>query len=82
MDHVEIRYGGSSGDGGKGAILVEGAGLTLTNGVIRDSYTNGIRIQTSSPTLTNNVFQNCAASALSMDLASNPDIDHVIELRS
>src|SRR5262249_52326577 len=51
--------------------------LTLSNSVVRDSYTVGLRIEQSTPTVTGTIFQHNSISAVSMDLASNPSIHGV-----
>ena len=73
LDHVQVRYGGS----GASAALVASVSLTLTNSVVRNSSTSGVRIQTSNPTLTTNTFENNSVAAISMNLASNPAISGV-----
>lgn len=72
LDHVEVRYAGYSA--GVAAIVVDGASLRLTNSLIRNSGTGGLRIQSANPTVTGNSFQNNTAAAISMNLASNPTI--------
>ncbi|MBI5760356.1 MAG: carboxypeptidase regulatory-like domain-containing protein, partial [Planctomycetales bacterium] len=71
MDHVEVRY---AGYGYAAAVIDDGAPLTFTNGVIRNSGTYGLRIQSSNPTVTGNTIQNNSYGAMSMDLASNPAV--------
>jgi hypothetical protein len=74
LDHVEMRHGGG---GGPGMVVVNGAALALSNSVIRNSASAGVRIATSNPTLTTNSFQSNSGAAVSMDLASNPAISGV-----
>src|SRR5262249_42160327 len=72
LDHVEIRYGG--GYGGSAEIAIGNAGVTISNGVIRNSYTHGVRIQGGKPVLSQEVYQDNNGSAVSMDLSSSPAI--------
>lgn len=74
LDQVEVRFGGA---GSSASVVTLTSGLSLTNSVIRNSSTAGLRIANSSPTLTNNVFTNNGSSAVSMDIASNPAISGV-----
>jgi parallel beta-helix repeat protein len=74
LDHVDIRYGGHNG---QGAVFVNGGELTLSNSTVQNSGSVGVRIQTSHPTLTNNIYEDNSGAALSMDLASNPAISGV-----
>jgi parallel beta helix pectate lyase-like protein/caspase domain-containing protein/pre-peptidase/CARDB protein len=71
MDHVDVRYGGRSYPA---SVYVNGGELTLTNSMLQESSTSGLRIESSNPTLTNNVYRNNSDSAVTMDLASNPAI--------
>jgi len=73
MDHVEVRYGGASG----AAVFLNTAELTLTNSILRHSSNHGLRIAGSNPVLTTNSFLSNTGAAISMDLASDPDIDGV-----
>lgn len=73
LDHVEVRYTGSSS---LAAVYVDGP-LTLTNSLIRDSSKRGIDMVTSNPTLTGLIVRNNAQAALHADLASNPEIRNV-----
>ena len=75
MDHTEVRYGGYGSSAA--AVVINGAELTLTNSVLRDSVDDGLRIQQSNPVVTGNVFRNNGDAAISMDLASNPAITGV-----
>jgi hypothetical protein len=74
MDNVDVRFGG---DEGLGAVLVNDSELVLTNSVLRNSSSSGLRIVSSNPTLTNNTFRDNVGAAVSMDLASNPTISGV-----
>jgi hypothetical protein len=67
LNFVEVRFAGA----GSLASVVSAAPLTLTNSLIRNSITAGLRIATSNPTLTNNGFQNCSGAAVSF-VASSP----------
>ncbi len=73
LDRVQVRYGGS----GALAALVASVPMALTNSLVRNSATSGVRLQTSNSTLTTNTFQNNSIAAISMDLASNPAISGV-----
>jgi len=75
LDYVEVRYGGGSWSAGQ--VYVSGGELTMTNSVLRDSWTAGLRIEGGDPTLTDNTFQGNTGAAISMDLASNPTIGGV-----
>lgn len=71
LDHVEIRYGGFAANS---ELYVKGGKLSIQNTVVRDSSSNGIRIETSQPTLSAVKFQNIHDAAISMDMGSNPTI--------
>jgi hypothetical protein len=75
MDYVDVRYGGSSYPAN---VYVNGGELTLTNSTLQESSGSGLRIESSSPTLTGNVYRNNGGSAIAMDLASDPAITGVI----
>src|SRR5207247_5792328 len=80
MDHVDVRRGGANSTG---TMMVSSmpqtlTNLTLTNSVIRNSASAGVRIAGSNPTLTSNTFQNNAGAAISMDLASDPTITGIV----
>lgn len=79
LDHMIIRYGGYvSGNPPTGAAVVVGANIAISNTTISDSWCGGMRINSSSPTLTNDTWQDnnalSATAAVSMDLASSPVI--------
>lgn len=74
MDNVEVRYGGT---GSTAAVVLNSAPLTLTNSIIRNSSTSGLRIAGSDPVISVITFQDNNASAITMDLASNPAISGV-----
>ena len=73
LDNVQVRFGGS----GNPAELVAAVPMTLTNSLVRNSSTSGVRLQTSNSTLIANTFTNNLGAAISMDLASNPAISGV-----
>ena len=75
LDHVEVRFGG--GWSAIAAVMDKGGPLTLTNSVVRNSYTTGLRIEGAAPTLTNNTWTNSFGPAVSMDLAASPAISGV-----
>ena len=54
LDNVQIRFGGGAGP----ASLVAAVPMTLSNSVVRNSFTSGVRLQTSNSTLTTNSFLN------------------------
>src|SRR5262249_13702067 len=68
LDHAEVRYGG--GWGPKAEVVDVGGALTITNSVLRNSYTVGLRVEGASPTLTNLSWSNNNSAAMSMDLAA------------
>src|SRR5262249_21160934 len=74
LDDVEARFAGA---GRPALVVVNSAGLTLTNSLIRNSNTAGVRITSSNPTLTGLTVQGSFGAAVSMDLASNPTISGV-----
>lgn len=74
LEFVELRYGGAST---AAALVVDGGELGMANSLVRNSSHGGVRIQKSNPTLTANTFRDNAGAALSMDLASNPQISGV-----
>ena len=67
----------SGGWGNIAAVVDTSAPLTLSNGLIGNSFTAAIRIADSNPTLANDTFQNSFTAAISMDLASDPVITGV-----
>jgi hypothetical protein len=76
--HTEIRYGGGNSSA---AVVANTAPLMLSNTVISNSSSNGIRLSGSSPTLTADTFVSdglnpfgTSNAAISMDLASQPVI--------
>ena len=71
FDYTQIRYGGYSSPG---EVFVDGGSLTLLNSEVRNSRSAGVRIQSSDAVLTNNSYTNSYWAAVSMDLASNPQI--------
>jgi RHS repeat-associated protein len=77
LDHVEVRYAGNGGSGGKGAVYDKGAPLSFTNGVIRNAGGDGLRIEAASPTVSGDTFSNNSGGAISLDLASHPSIPTV-----
>jgi 5-hydroxyisourate hydrolase-like protein (transthyretin family) len=70
LDFVQIRYGGA----GATAVVIADGELTLRNSLIHSSSTQGLRIVTSSPTLTNITLRDNTQAAMSMDLVSDPAI--------
>jgi len=74
LDYVAVRYGGWSNPGN---IWVNGGQLRLANSTLYRGSRDGLRIVGSSPTLLDNRFEGNGWSAVSMDLASNPDIQGV-----
>jgi hypothetical protein len=74
LDNVEVRYAGWDSDGG---VWVNGGPLTLTNSLLTRTAGSGVRIENSNPTLSSNTYSNNTWAAVSMDLASNPDIHGV-----
>ncbi len=73
LDNVEVRFGGTANP----ASLVASVPMTLTNSMVVNSASSGVRLQTSNSTLTTNTFKNNSVAAISMDLASNPVITGV-----
>lgn len=71
MNHVAVYYGGW---GYAGNLRVDGGELTLTDGLLQSADGPGIRIQQSNPVLTDCTYQSNTGAAISMDLASDPDI--------
>ncbi|MDZ4852367.1 MAG: hypothetical protein SGI77_24025 [Pirellulaceae bacterium] len=74
LNRVQVRYAGA---GALGAIVVDRASLSLTNSILHNSVSSGVRIQASNPILTSNTYRNNLVAAISMDLASNPTISGV-----
>jgi hypothetical protein len=72
LDHVQVLFAG--GFGGTAGIYDKGGPLTLTNSVVSNTNTNGVRLEQSTATLTTVTFTNNNGAAVSMDLASNPTI--------
>jgi hypothetical protein len=75
LDYTELRYGG--GYGATATVSDNGGELTLTNSLVRNSYTAGLRIATSSPTVSGVTFKDSYGVAVSMDLASHPTVTNV-----
>ncbi len=71
LTDMDMNYAGGNGTA---AIVDSGAPLSLTGSTIGYSSTVGLRITQSSPTITNDTFQNNTGAAISMDDASNPSI--------
>lgn len=71
MNHVEVRYGGFNS---AAAVETDGAPLSFTNSVIRNSSSAGLRITSSNPIVTGSTISNNSGSAISMDLASAPKV--------
>ena len=71
LNDVNIAYGGGSGNA---EVIDTASPLSLTNAVVRNSSSVGVRINGASPTLTGDTFQNNNSSAVSMDDASAPMI--------
>ncbi|KRT67936.1 MAG: parallel beta-helix repeat protein, partial [candidate division NC10 bacterium CSP1-5] len=74
LDHVEVRYGGANS---LGQVFVNGGELTLSNSVLGNSSSAGLRIAASDPAVTWTTFQANTGAAVSMDLESNPAISGV-----
>ena len=74
LRHTEFRFGGA---GGRGNVFVNSGPLTLGDSLIRNSSSDGLRIEGASPELNGNIFQGNADAAVSMDLASAPVITAV-----
>ena len=79
LNQVRVRFGGASSFA---AVVIDGANLSMTNSVVQKSSSSGVRIQTSNPTLTNNIYRDNLISPLSMDLASNPNISGVTTINN
>ena len=71
LNDVNIAYGGGSGNA---EIIDTGNPVSITNAVVRNSSSVGVRINGASPTLTGDTFQDNNSSAISMDAASAPTI--------
>jgi RHS repeat-associated protein len=74
LDHVQVSFGGSVAPG---EVYLNGGELTLSHSTIRDSSSNGLRIEQSHPIVSGVTFQNNAFAAMSMDLGSNPAISGI-----
>ena len=75
LEHVEIRYAGTSTR--TGAAVVAAGPLELRDSIIRDSY-EGLRIAASTPVVTGTTFRNSYRAAITMDLGSDPAITDVV----
>jgi hypothetical protein len=72
LDRVEVRYGG--GGSSKGMVTVQTSAFTLTNSILRDSTHSALRIEQSTPTITNDIIRGVTSDpAVSMDLMSRPN---------
>ena len=71
LDHTVIRYGGGNGEASETIIA---ANVAASNSTMSNSCSSGLRITTSSPTLTADTFQNNGGAAVSADLVSQPII--------
>ncbi len=75
LNYVNVLFSG--GWGNSAAVIDSGAPLTFANGSIARSNAAGLRVNSASPTLSGDTFQNNATAAVSLDLASDPDITGV-----
>ncbi len=71
LSFVEFRFGGA---GSVSAVLIDGAQTRFSNCLVRNSRVDGLRLLNSDPVIESSGFYANWASALSMDLASNPAI--------
>ncbi len=71
LRNVEVRHGGFNSSA---SLLVKGGTLNYTEGKIQKSASAGLRIENSSPTISNVQFLSNTVAAVRMDLASNPVI--------
>lgn len=67
LDHVEVR---NSGYDVSAAIVVNGAPITITNSVFRNSVAAGLSLNGSTATITGTVFQNSSLEAVNATLTS------------
>ena len=75
LDNVEVRF---AGRGGTAAVGDDGGALALTNSVIRNSSTAGVRIQTSDPTLISNAGET-GASEPTLPVISSLDSARILQ---
>ncbi len=66
-----MRYGGADQPAN---VQIHDAGVSLTNSVLSNSNTGGLRIEGSNPTVTGDTFQNNSGAGISMDDGSSPAI--------
>ena len=74
ISHAEVRYGGYFY---RSMIQASGGTLNMSDSVIRDSASDGVRVIGSDPLLVNNSYRDNTSAAISMDLNSNPTITGV-----
>src|SRR5262249_6817234 len=65
LNHVQVRYGG--GYGAAGAVTIAGGALTLSNSVVRNSYTNAVLARGGNATLTSDVLAVSFGSGLRVE---------------
>ena len=75
MNYVQVLYSGGWGEAA--AVVDNGGNLTLSNSVVSNSYTAGLRITQANPTISGDTFLNNYGVAISIDLASNPSTSSV-----
>lgn len=68
LDQVELRYGGSQG---QGQLRVAAAPLQLANSKVLSSSSAGVRVEGARPTIANVEFQSNAGAAISLDHAGD-----------
>ncbi len=75
LDSCLIKFGGN---GNWGGVTYSGAGSTISNSTISDSYNYGIRCEGSStPNVVNVVLQNGRLDPIAMSLTSNPTFTNI-----
>lgn len=74
ISHAQIRYGGHFHGS---MVFANGGSLTISDSIISDSSSDGIRAIGADPTLTNIEYRDNLGAAISMDLNSNPAISGV-----
>lgn len=74
LNFVELRYCGDTSFGFRACLYMDGGGLSISDSLIRDSESQGIRLVAASPVVSNVAFIDNAGRAMEMDVDSSPAV--------